>query len=173
MINIIIHNSNSTATSKNDQKQNLHKILEYISKWSEGEIKICTKIAQNKPKNYYAWTHRRFVIDTIILNAVEIQKQHHQKQQLKTDDYVLSLSKYVKFVWNLLESEFYFIHSIWIVQHVSDHSAVHYVGEMLRIMIFLGLSSISTVTDNGHYSSSASFISGSFLQRFRLRYSGI
>jgi len=118
MITIISH------CDSNDVKKN-----EIISKWTNDELEICTSIAQKYPKNYYAWTHRRFVIDTLLkLQATILQNSNDDKSDIEW---------YTEFLWQTLESEYEFIHSKWMMKHVSDHSAVHYGGEVLRIMIFL------------------------------------
>jgi hypothetical protein len=63
-----------------------------------------------------------------LLERNEYQDQHKfQFQGQKEYDYI----------WRILEEEFTFINSVWIVKHVSDHSAIHYGGEILRIMVFL------------------------------------
>ncbi len=92
-----------------------------IEEWTSKELEICTQIAEKYPKNYYAWTHRRFVMDTL-LQLMKMQ-----------DGNVLSSIK--DYTWKILESEFNMISSLWITKHVSDHSAVHYGGEILRILI--------------------------------------
>ena len=33
--------------------------------WAQHEIQLCKKVADRFPKNYYAWTHRSFVIRSI------------------------------------------------------------------------------------------------------------
>lgn len=91
-----------------------------IEEWTSKELEICTKIAEKYPKNYYAWTHRRFVMDTLLL--------------IKMQDGNVS-SSINDYTWKILESEFHMINSLWITKHVSDHSAVHYGGEILRILI--------------------------------------
>jgi len=90
----------------NDQSKTT---LELLKK----ELSICTLIADKYPKNYYCWTYR--------LNIV-IDYSHMQQNK----------SEAVK---QLMESEIQWITHVWLQQHVSDHSAAHYGGEILRMYL--------------------------------------
>ncbi len=145
------HNATTTPTTPTSTTTTTTIILNLLSQWTNKEIEVCTTIAENKPKNYYAWTHRRFVIDTIIQNTDEITKatssttRHGHTSHSTNNDLHHFNSEYQLFVCKMLESEFQFIHSTWIVKHVSDHSAVHYGGEILRIMLLLRMSSLQLI----------------------------
>jgi hypothetical protein len=116
---------------QNNAKNNFNNVpsQDTIEEWTSTELNICTQIAEKYPKNYYAWTHRRFVIDTLL-------------QLIKIQDVNVSTS--IKdYTWEILESEFNMISSLWITKHVSDHSAIHYGGEILRILVSFKKSSIN------------------------------
>ncbi|GFH45289.1 hypothetical protein CTEN210_01763 [Chaetoceros tenuissimus] len=106
-------------------KNKVHKvgdedpIYDILVQWATVEIAICTVIAEKYPKNYYAWTHRNFVIKTML--------------SLSRDDKALS-----EIVEDLISSEVDMI-GPWLKKHVSDHSAVHYGGEVLRCYLDIQL----------------------------------
>ena len=139
-------------TSPVRQEQQLSPSLSSITEWTKNELEICTSIAEKYPKNYYAWTHRRFVIDTILQIQIQLGIQTKMNPNDGTpptnkniaqenDTNNTSYDTLKDYTWNLLQSEFSMIHSTWITKHVSDHSAVHYGGEILQIMILLKLPS--------------------------------
>lgn len=72
---------------------------------------MCTHTAETYPKNYYCWTHR---LDVIKINF----------------KYYKSRSEYLKVV---VKSELKWLTNTWLRQHVSDHSAAHYGGEVIRL----------------------------------------
>ena len=86
-----------------------------LAQWATVEIAICAVVAEKYPKNYYAWTHRNFVIKTML--------------SLSRNDKILS-----EMVEDLLSSEVDMT-GPWLKKHVSDHSAVHYGGEVLRCFL--------------------------------------
>jgi hypothetical protein len=70
----------------------------------------CTQVAERYPKNYYAWTHRRYLW-TLLLPHIQ-----------PPDDSVV------------LQEEFLNICK-WLQRHVSDHSAVHYGSQVLELWV--------------------------------------
>lgn len=78
------------------------------------EIEVCRKVAEKYPKNYYAWTHRRYLWSACIL-------PHTSPDHTDT-------------LGNLLKEEFTTVQT-WIEHHISDHSAVHYISEVLGIWV--------------------------------------
>lgn len=91
-----------------------------LMNWLTHELDVCIDIAERKPKNYYAWTHRRFIIGTLV-DRIE-----------KTEDRDYELE-----VMTLLKSEVGCIYP-WLSRHVSDHSAAHYGGEVYRLWLSIG-----------------------------------
>jgi hypothetical protein len=83
------------------------------------EIVICTRVAERYPKNYYAWTHRRYLLGQL-QNLVQERKNNNN-----------SIAQ--KFI-SLLQTEWSFILN-WLKTHVSDHSAVHYGGQVLELWL--------------------------------------
>lgn len=92
----------------NDQSKTTHELL-------TKELNICTLIADKYPKNYYCWTYRL----NIVMDYIHI---HQNKGEA---------------VKKLIESEIQWLTHVWLQQHVSDHSAAHYGGEMLRLYLKL------------------------------------
>ena len=82
---------------------------------ARNEIVTCTQVAERYPKNYYAWTHRRYLW-TVLLRTQPAQSQ---------------LTQHLKVLWRQeLESIF-----TWFQRHVSDHSAAHYGAQVLELYL--------------------------------------
>jgi hypothetical protein len=81
------------------------------------EIAICTRVAERYPKNYYAWTHRRYLLGQL-QNLVQEAKNNTIAQNFIS----------------LLQNEWSTILN-WLKTHVSDHSAVHYGGQVLEFWL--------------------------------------
>lgn len=101
--------------------------------WARHEIEQCIRVAEHYPKNYYAWTHRSFIIRTLI-NLQTTDTPHNSDNA--SNDLLL----------NLLQEEVNSIHP-WLRRHVSDHSAAHYGGEVLRLLLRFGESGLKTNED--------------------------
>ncbi|CAJ1967566.1 unnamed protein product [Cylindrotheca closterium] len=86
------------------------KLVDLVHK----EIAFCSKIADKFPKNYYAWTHRRYLWSSCILP--HLQQSYHAT------------------IIVLLNQEFDAL-KLWLEQHISDHSAVHYLGQVLEMRL--------------------------------------
>jgi len=102
------------------------QIWEALISRSRHEIEQCVRVAERFPKNYYAWVHRSFLIRTLIdLWTTDAPHVHHSNDS----DHVSA-----ELLLNFLREE---VNSInpWLRQHVSDHSAAHYGGEVLRILL--------------------------------------
>lgn len=76
------------------------------------EIKVCEKIAERYPKNYYAWTHRRF----LWTRSGSLPYLDHE-----------SLTQ-------IFQQEFDTLFN-WLNLHISDHSAVHYQCQVLDLLL--------------------------------------
>lgn len=76
---------------------------------------MCNLIAEKYPKNYYCWTYRLI----ILTHCVEFYQNKSEAM------------KY------FMEKEIEWLTHVWLQQHVSDHSAAHYGGEILRIYLSL------------------------------------
>jgi hypothetical protein len=85
------------------------RILNLVRK----EIQVCSKIAERFPKNYYAWTHRRYLWTICILPNVELCKEKDILDHLFRDEFEKL--------------------STWLKLHISDHSAVHYQCQVLEL----------------------------------------
>mmetsp|Transcript_4109 Transcript_4109/g.11309 ORF Transcript_4109/g.11309 Transcript_4109/m.11309 type:complete len:465 (-) Transcript_4109:64-1458(-) len=97
---------------------------ETLQTWAGREIDVCTRVAEKFPKNYYAWTHRSFVVQLVI-----------------TSCFANGCPRIIEPVTDFLSEELTFSKS-WLSTHISDHSAVHYGSETLR-KIFAWYRSIS------------------------------
>lgn len=75
------------------------------------EVRVCRGVAERYPKNYYAWTHRRYFLGKVMI----------------------STSTALPTKLDLLEEEWNDVVTSWLNLHVSDHSAVHYASQVLEI----------------------------------------
>ena len=75
------------------------------------ETTICKAIAGQYPKNYYAWTHRRYCLG-IVIESIDLNGE--EKTTLLRDE------------WNEIVTE-------WLPKNVSDHSAAHYAAQVLEL----------------------------------------
>jgi Protein prenyltransferase alpha subunit repeat len=91
--------------------------IERLIALAREEIRICSNIAEKYPKNYYAWTHRNYVLE----NVNDAFKGGGSTEKCNS----LRL---------LLEEEWQSI-GLWLRTHVSDHSAAHYGGCVLRRLV--------------------------------------
>ena len=93
---------------------------ENLIQWATLEIAVCSVIAENYPKNYYAWTHRSFIIRTLT-NVLSTIDGANGRDNIKA----------------VLETEANGTEP-WLHRHVSDHSAAHYGGEALSLWLNVG-----------------------------------
>ena len=105
-------------------KTNNKTLVEIWKSLIQKELSICTKIAEKYPKNYYAWTHRRWMIQQIV------SKVHATEEKSGASP---SSNFYSSYLRKLIYEEFTFIVRTWLPRHVSDHSAVHYGQQMLYV----------------------------------------
>lgn len=114
---------------------------EEFLQWATLEIAVCSVIGEKYPKNYYAWTHRSFVIRKIanVMNS-----------NICTDDADGTCREDIK---SMLETEADGTMQ-WLLRHVSDHSAAHYGGEALSIWLEVG-QDMNTCTRNDTRSSNS------------------
>uniref|UniRef100_A0A7S3V647 Uncharacterized protein n=1 Tax=Chaetoceros debilis TaxID=122233 RepID=A0A7S3V647_9STRA len=117
------------ATHNVNQMNHLEMSSTQLMTWFTHEIDVCINIAERKPKNYYAWTHRRFIIGTLV---DRLEKTEDRDHELK--------------VMSLLKSEVGCIHP-WLCRHISDHSAAHYGGEVYRLWLSVGNQALDSVGD--------------------------
>lgn len=117
----------------------LSQTWQLLISWARHEIKQCVKVAGRFPKNYYAWTHRSFIIRTLVdLWTTDTTRVHHphNNDNVSMDPVLKLLQEEVKSI------------NPWLRQHVSDHSAAHYGGEVLRILLqFADLELKSNIND--------------------------
>ena len=91
------------------------------------EIETCTMVAEKYPKNYYAWTHRYVCLQ----NLWQLWKDQNP-----------NTSFYFK-MHEFFQNEMNFI-PMWMKNHISDHSCIHYGIQCMHLFLQLG-------TSNGGY----------------------
>jgi hypothetical protein len=95
------------------------------------EVRVCREVAERYPKNYYAWTHRRFFLGKVVMDdSTTTTTAIDSKQQI-----------------DLLQEEWDDIVTRWLVLHVSDHSAAHYASQVLKLWTTKLLLQSSTIDE--------------------------
>jgi Protein prenyltransferase alpha subunit repeat len=114
---------------KEEEEEESDRMLMNLAK---NEMALCTSVAERYPKNYYAWTHRIHVLQTlyhhlfnninnndnnttIILTRMEPQQQQRER-----------LICFLQEEWEFTTT--------WLKSHVSDHSAAHFGGRVLNML---------------------------------------
>jgi hypothetical protein len=87
----------------------MNKNADYIDEWIHAEIRMCQGVAERFPKNYYSWTHRLFIARMVATNSAN-QRVSFLRKELQTIE-------------------------PWLRRHVSDHSAAHYGGQILDLIL--------------------------------------
>ncbi len=133
-----------------NQDDTIQRKWEYvINNWAMDEINVCTSIAERYPKNYYAWTHRIFVIQTIITQidttplyspekeSTNANKSFHSRYDKEgTNGETMNVETIKWNILKLVQNEIHFIEK-WLQSHISDHSAAHYGGQVMDIYLQL------------------------------------
>jgi len=127
------------ANIQNCHANNTKDMWEGLISWARHEIDECIRVAERYPKNYYAWTHRYFVIRNLL--------DHQKTKSLRLNNPQLEGNDSKELLSNLLREEIDSIHP-WLRRHISDHSAVHYGGEVLRIWLSDGCAVLNSSKDH-------------------------
>ena len=127
---ILLDSSSDTSANNANNKVYGDAWKELIQK----ELSICTKVAEKYPKNYYAWTQRRWLIRQVIQTSeaagVQMKNENNKEGGSPASPHALC-----EFSRQLIHDEFTFIVQTWLSTHVSDHSAVHYGQQLLEIWL--------------------------------------
>lgn len=92
------------------------------------EVKTCIDVADKYPKNYYAWTHRRYLWDIFSFDTTSTK---HGEVQEKG-----GLQEQRELFIQLLETELIVgMWQEWLPKHPADHSAVHYACQVLDLLL--------------------------------------
>lgn len=95
-----------------------------LTAWATAEIETCSTVAEKYPKNYHAWTHRKWVLQLL--------------HDLSTRDATESSERLIRSLFQVLQKEMSAIER-WMKSHVTDHSAVHYLGQVLHMLMRVGV----------------------------------
>lgn len=125
-INLLMTRHTKAPTSWFHRKYVLQKLIilkvanvEGLIDLAQEEIRICSNVAEKYPKNYYAWTHRNYVLDK--LHGICCGGESGSKE------ITYSLQSLLEDEWKSIQ--------VWLRTHVSDHSAAHYGGCILRLQV--------------------------------------
>ncbi len=92
------------------------------------EVKTCIDVAEKYPKNYYAWTHRRYLWDIFSFDTSSTKDGEVQEKG--------GLQEQRELFIQLLETELIVgMWQEWLPKHPADHSAVHYACQVLDLLL--------------------------------------
>lgn len=120
-----------TTTMEGTTRKDETKQTTTMTSLFKEEVRVCREVAERYPKNYYAWTHRRYFLGEIITESLPTTISVARKMEL-------------------LEEEWEDIVTGWLNLHVSDHSAAHYASQILEMwtnMQLLQLQQSSSLID--------------------------
>jgi hypothetical protein len=99
------------------------------------EVKTCIDVAEKFPKNYYAWTHRRYLWDLFIpcdISPFELRDQSRNKKRKIIELHHQQRQRYIQ----SMETELMIgMWQEWLPKHPADHSAVHYSCQVLDLLL--------------------------------------
>jgi len=107
-----------------DETTSIDNLMDLV----RNEIKVCIRVADRYPKNYYAWTHRIYIVQRL-KGGLRQEPTTLTTNKKENDDNICQ-----QLFISLLEEEWTFIET-WMRTHVSDHSAAHYGGCVLRMLL--------------------------------------
>ena len=92
------------------------------------EVNTCINVAEKFPKNYYAWTHRRYLWELFSFESSRTDNEVAEKKEGRYEQRQRSIQ--------LLETELMI--RMWkecLEIHPADHSAVHYSCQVLDLLL--------------------------------------
>lgn len=120
----------SVSEPPNAGRSNIETESDRLYQWATSEIATCALVSERFPKNYYSWTHRRWVCRLLF----GLWHNHLESDSKICSNYVIKTN----LLFQLLNKELSNC-SAWMRSHISDHSAVHYQGEIMRMLLAVGL----------------------------------
>ena len=108
------------------------------------EIQICTRVEEQYPKNYYAWTHRMYVLQSLQTTIYNNQTTTH----IQRSDNIRKFQTLLQEEWSTVEP--------WLRKHLSDHSAAHFGGCILRMSIWGNQQQLTSILQEEKGASTAS-----------------
>lgn len=108
-----------------NRTSSLEKLIDFARK----EIKLCIRVADRYPKNYYAWTHRIYVLRSL-QDLCDV---------VKSDNLRRCVSEAGGNMFRVLLKEELSTTEPWLRTHLSDHSAAHFGGCVLRMLLNMQL----------------------------------
>jgi hypothetical protein len=129
LIHCLVARLTSNEDGASSVKQTSSEIQMYtkLQHIIQQELNACSSVATKYPKNYYAWTHR---IWTIQLLEEGLDSKNNVSDNGTTVSSLLSL-----LFKSIVTSEIRTMWKEWIPQHTTDHSAIHYTTQLLKLQL--------------------------------------
>ncbi|CAM9490647.1 unnamed protein product, partial [Pylaiella littoralis] len=107
-----------------------------------GELRVCQRVAELYPKNYYAWTQRSWVVLRVVGGAFEgagasADADADADAGAGAEGEVVgagSSTSTTTLAEELLQSEISFVDK-WLTSHVSDHSALNHRKNVVSVLV--------------------------------------
>ena len=152
------HYTNSLLPSRttSSEIQQEHRMHQYVRILRE-EITVCAAVAEQYPKNYYAWTHRIYIWNDFITFTNKSYSNNNNKQDDKDEEYdnddgnddnnndnhnhnqlLLCYRVLYKSMLELLVTELRMsLWTVWIPKHPSDHCAIHFGSSLFNHLLVI------------------------------------
>jgi hypothetical protein len=111
--------------------RSLSEFLNQFLPLAKAEVNSMVSVVKGYPKNYYAWSHKIFMVQTFLQKYNELMSSVANPLSCDDEAIVQLQQKVLDFLimqvkWSTEE---------WLPAHVSDHSAVHYGAKVLQLLI--------------------------------------
>jgi protein prenyltransferase alpha subunit repeat containing protein 1 len=93
----------------------------------ESEFRICERVAEIYPKNYFAWSHRQWIVQRVMAPTMAVVPCVESHLQIPSDANLQNTSSFFPELietWGPLGIELRRLEK-WANRHVSDHSGFH------------------------------------------------
>lgn len=115
------------------QSKTLLDFLNLFLPWTESEMDSMVPVVEGYPKNYYAWSHKIFIVQILLQNFKELMNKIKNPMCMDVDE--TAIQRHQQQIWHFLQHQVKWSTEEWLPMHVSDHSAVHYGATVLQLLV--------------------------------------
>lgn len=115
------------------QSKTVSEFLKQFLPWADREMDSMLPIVEGYPKNYYAWSHKIFIVQVLLQHYKELIVK--VKAPMDVDDDESTIQLHQQQIWDFLLHQVKWSTEEWLPTHVSDHSAVHYGATVLQLLV--------------------------------------
>jgi hypothetical protein len=119
------------------QSKTVSEFLLQFLPWADREMDSMLPIVEGYPKNYYAWSHKIFIVQVLLQHYKELMVK--VKTPVDVDDDETTMQLHQQQIWDFLLHQVKWSTEEWLPTHVSDHSAVHYGATVLQLLVHFNI----------------------------------